>query len=432
MSEWTNMKAPNLGLLFYKQIYKEPELIRTLNIVGDELQFKVNDKKPEFKKFYDALYEKDMNDYNISSYLKPYYSFCLYTTYPGLLTGSGYPHDTKSVGDFKIGFFFDHTTGLPVIPGSSVKGTLRTLFEADVNEEGKNYTGEKSTTIIKSILFNIIETETTIDDITKKNIITITDTLKVEILLEAKNKIFGWEESAGNDIFFDASTGESISGEGAFIGEDYITPHYPDVLKNPKPLQFLKVLPNVKFKFEFKLSDEGFDKEVKLLLFKHIFLTVGIGAKTNVGYGQFSEKKQVANTKAIHEHQPNTFQRNHSSNYRERDKIQKQDLDELAEKNRIENKNEGLQQNRFIIDVPADAPSENTLKVGDLIKVVVLEDAGDEVKNIYLQLLVRESSYITIPKPEQFKEYKGGERLTLITTKIENGKVKGLKKEKIK
>src|SRR5690554_3416875 len=49
----------------------------------------------------------------------------LYTTYPGLLIGSGYQHESGGENEFKIGFFFDYTTGLPQIPGSSVKGVLR-------------------------------------------------------------------------------------------------------------------------------------------------------------------------------------------------------------------------------------------------------------------------------------------------------------------
>ena len=53
------------------------------------------------------------------------HSFELTTTYPGLVLGTGYSHETGTEGEFKLGFYFDWTTGLPVIPGSSVKGILR-------------------------------------------------------------------------------------------------------------------------------------------------------------------------------------------------------------------------------------------------------------------------------------------------------------------
>ncbi len=47
---------------------------------------------------------------------------------PGLLPGIGYPHEVGYPGEFKLGFGFDHVTGLPVLPGSSVKGVLRSVF----------------------------------------------------------------------------------------------------------------------------------------------------------------------------------------------------------------------------------------------------------------------------------------------------------------
>ena len=52
----------------------------------------------------------------------------LTTTYPGLLSGVGISHETGKLGEFKLGFSFDHTTGLPYLPGSTVKGNLRHVF----------------------------------------------------------------------------------------------------------------------------------------------------------------------------------------------------------------------------------------------------------------------------------------------------------------
>ena len=84
------------------------------------------------------------------------------------------------------------------------------------------------------------------------------------------------------------------------LGFDYITPH-PDPLKNPNPIQFLKILPNVELFFGFKLNETQIrksdgsqirvPKELKLDLFKEILITVGVGAKTNVGYGQLKIEK---------------------------------------------------------------------------------------------------------------------------------------------
>ena len=52
----------------------------------------------------------------------------LYTAYPGLISGTGYTHGIKADGEFKIGFAFDHVSGMPSLQGSSVKGKLRAAF----------------------------------------------------------------------------------------------------------------------------------------------------------------------------------------------------------------------------------------------------------------------------------------------------------------
>jgi hypothetical protein len=88
----------------------------------------------------------------------------------------------------------------------------------------------------------------------------------------------------------DAFPKESFKHEGRFLAGDYIT-HHEDPLKNPNPVMFLKVLPEVEFVFNFKLNDskliQALTANNKLNLFKQILLDLGIGAKTNVGYGQF-------------------------------------------------------------------------------------------------------------------------------------------------
>ena len=80
-----------------------------------------------------------------------------------------------------------------------------------------------------------------------------------------------------------------------FLGLDYITPH-ENPLKNPTPIQFLKLLPGVQILFQFewhKLIIKGKKLEVEKLeeLFKTILEDLGIGAKTNVGYGQLINVK---------------------------------------------------------------------------------------------------------------------------------------------
>jgi CRISPR-associated protein Cmr6 len=206
-------------------------------------------------------------------------SFDLKTTYPGLIIGSGYNHPSrgKTEEDFQNGFYFDHTTGMPVIPGSTVKGILKAVFPKSKEDEAIK--GEK----IKYINGELEEIISGIQ-LTKDN----------------------WEAifEKGN-IFYDAyisdipliSTTEGIKIKGIFA-EDYITPHHPGekmgMFKNPIPLRFLKIAPGVTFTFQFKLLDSCIDSNKlsandKLKLFNKIIMDFGIGAKRNVGYGNLVE-----------------------------------------------------------------------------------------------------------------------------------------------
>lgn len=196
-------------------------------------------------------------------------SFRLKTLYPGLVVGTGIFHSTGLEGEAKLGMQFDHTTGLPYIPGSSVKGVLRSVFpEENQNGQGKYYAYISG--IMKSK--NLDEKETA----------------------ELCSAIFGSKNKndiplSKRDIFLDASIKKANDG---LLGFDFITPH-KDALQNPVPIQFLKVMPGVVFQFSFRLNDTTLSSgkivtaSEKLVLFKTILLDIGIGAKTNVGYGHF-------------------------------------------------------------------------------------------------------------------------------------------------
>ena len=185
------------------------------------------------------------------------------TTYPGLIMGSGNAHALPGIeGQAILGFYFDYTTGLPVIPGPSIKGVLRSAF--------------KCQEYIKELL-----SELHLDD-------TI-DIGKLEL------EIFGQRNESGStiqgkDIFFDAT----ITSDGKILDDDYIAPHGSDPLKNPTPLRFIKVVPNVNFRFDFELQDGILNKSEKAKLFQNILENLGLGAKTNVGYGKFENFASVA------------------------------------------------------------------------------------------------------------------------------------------
>lgn len=214
------------------------------------------------------------------------------TIYPGLVCGIGYEHMIGFVGEFKLGFSFDHTTGLPYIPGSSVKGLLRSAFHHP------GYLTE----IIEDWLNGPNETVLEDNKLTKDSIHDINWRVLEKSIFEGMNSSGDpVKNKYDKDIFFDAfikTTNEK--NKGKFLADDYITSHQNKKDKSlspftePNPVRFIKVCSGVRFHFQFFLHDTfltedlKFTAEMKEKLFRQILLDFGIGAKTNVGYGQFT------------------------------------------------------------------------------------------------------------------------------------------------
>jgi len=271
----------NLGYAFYKEYFENLEFTR--NAVGDYLlSLKVNETKNLMSDFFNS---------NLSNYSSPAIdlvneSIKLVTIYPGMLIGSGYNHEIgKQENELKLGFFFDYTTGLPCIPGSSVMGVLRDACEKKEGEYILSILKELAEGERKSELKDEVKKVFEDDELSKKILGKIS--LFVKQVFEGKIDKENFIPFKERDIFFDAFPIDSKNEDGKFLANDYITPH-DNPLKNPVPIQFMKVLPQVTFQFNFRLSDNPFSKKIKLELFRQIFLDLGIGAKTNVGYGQFT------------------------------------------------------------------------------------------------------------------------------------------------
>lgn len=236
-------------------------------------------------------------------------SFPLRTTYPGLLLGAGYAHPAiekpdkeKNIeGDYHLGFFFDHTTGLPVIPGTSVKGVLKSVFPSEIkssfNDEKKKEVIEKNELKLKyvnSIInekkynFKVIEENWKKVFFERKQVFLDAYLTNVDDnITVVYPKDSGKKDKVGKPIMTD-----DPQIEAHLFAEDYITPHGNDIFKEPTPIRFLKVASEVTFTFQFLLkdysdSDGTITKEQIAELFKQIILDFGIGAKRNVGYGQF-------------------------------------------------------------------------------------------------------------------------------------------------
>ncbi|GAB2027158.1 type III-B CRISPR module RAMP protein Cmr6 [Lactovum odontotermitis] len=181
----------------------------------------------------EILLDMKFSDFELYLEIPGALSFKTKTVYPGLLIGIGNPHDAAKQDEaFKLGFNLDYVTGLPIIPGSTVKGVLKHNLE--------NYYGWDE---------------------------------------EELCVVFGSKNTKGTAVFLDAIPVQGGENDKIFA-DDYITPHGDNPLKNPTPLKMLKVRSGVTYEFRFLNIT---DKQKKL--FEEVITTLGIGAKTNVGYG---------------------------------------------------------------------------------------------------------------------------------------------------
>lgn len=253
------MESKNMNYVFNVEYFE--------NILGKDRR---NDA--EIKLRNQAICNFSFSDENspltVYKEIEGYESFSLYTLYPGLLMGIGNPHNLEEKGAIKCGFTFDYVTGLPYITGSTLKGMLRSCFPGDSKDKEKD---REYSMLIRGILGK--------------------DELDV---LTLKKNMF-----ENNDIFLGAYP-VIQKNDNQLIEMEFITPH-TQKYKNPNPINFIKVKPAVEFCFSFLLTDYAesgaviVSAEEKCNLCKELVILMGIGAKTNVGFGRFSEQKPAEN-----------------------------------------------------------------------------------------------------------------------------------------
>jgi CRISPR-associated protein Cmr6 len=333
------MNTPNIGWLYFKdylRINGNPTKLffERIKWEQEEKEKKNDAKSKNFDRFFNGFKDDDGDyhsgknqtilelEFNKSisdglSVVSPKEKLRFKTTYPGLTLGTGYTHEINETGEFKLGFFFDHTTGYPCIPGSTVKGCLRGMFPQKERKEVANK--DEKYNYLASV---IRELPTISDEKIRDNKLGLDfDPEKhnegKQFIDFLEHEIFDSEKPERNedgefvfqplcvyerDIFFDAYLGSThhpaiirstYQNQRPFIGDDYITPHInrkkPELspFTNPVPLMFLKILPEVTIQFQFDLKPGLLTTEQKEELFRRLLLDFGLGAKTNVGYGQF-------------------------------------------------------------------------------------------------------------------------------------------------
>lgn len=296
------MNNPNIGWLYYRDYYQKlkEELLAKGRDNLEDLELDLETKNERiFQQRLSADTSKliDVKSCNCS--------FTAKTRYPGLMVGTGTQHSIQNAEELKLGFAFDHTTGLPYIPASSVKGLVRSFFPSRLKQAASKYEPGSPKEVAlrkKAVMLEKLITQFLLPNAALADKLS-TDGLKaLELhIFEGINPQDGKPQSIYNrDIFFDAYPvgsfykGKAEREEGRFLGAGAITPHGRDPLKNPIPIRFLKILPEVVFKFQFQLHSVNINgvnitELHKYMLFQQIITRFGVGAKTNVGYGKMVE-----------------------------------------------------------------------------------------------------------------------------------------------
>ncbi|MCC5937997.1 MAG: type III-B CRISPR module RAMP protein Cmr6 [Lunatimonas sp.] len=264
----------NSGWCFYRGMYAALDKVKNLE----------HAEKENYQTLSESIVSQPLKHLREDVFFAAH-SFELSLTYPGLLIGSGYQHESGAEGESKIGFYFDYTTGLPEVPGSSVKGMLRSNFPGNKEGELEAAKIEWISTLINEILEKQGKSVNIEGDQLRR--------LEMEIFegVDYSKPDGNFLSSYRRDCFYGALLSPANRRSYPFLGTDYVTPH-PDWFKDPVPLMFLKVMPGIILLFNFRLFDSmvipEVTKEVKLELFKQLLMARGIGAKTNVGYGQLN------------------------------------------------------------------------------------------------------------------------------------------------
>ena len=157
----------------------------------------------------------------------------------------------------EVGLTLHHTFGVPMLPGTALKGLCRRAFQT-----------------------------------AKINTPSLTD--------EVEKVLFGYsdktDQSAGYITFWDAWYIPG-TGQGKPFHRDVITVHHPDYYQkkdtfptdfdDPTPVPFLVVPPKTEFLFALTAPNEQW-AAVATTLLQAALTQLGIGGKTNAGYGYFT------------------------------------------------------------------------------------------------------------------------------------------------
>ncbi len=264
------MKTKNVSYAYNTEYLESILLNKNAQDLNKELLRMINGSKEQMIAFGKGKIKK------ITSNDKCVFKAIYKTNYPGMIFGTGNPHETKndaekknSEGQLEVGFNFDFVTGFPVYPGSSLKGAIRSPIQhAEKEAEYQKYLSE------------------IISDAIHKDV--VIDKEKANTLLNV------FEEN--EDVFYDVYVTYVEDNVSKIMDIDYITPH-GDPLKDPTPISMLRLMPGVNITVCIKIKDDCdlgefvITPEQRFEIYNSIIQDFGLGAKTNVGYGKLTKKK---------------------------------------------------------------------------------------------------------------------------------------------
>ena len=270
-----NADSPaNLSLLF-NRLCKGVDEPDTDNKKNSCTQDTIDTLVKGYSKTSNTLYKKAFKDWRASRENdENSISFTMETTAP-LIVGKG----DQNIHEF--GITMQHPWGVPVIPGSAIKGVL-SMFAHENGDEN----WQKSSLLVPPVPsgdYSLI--------------------------------MFGGEDLKGNPHagsldFMDAwwiPEGGQDAARKPFI-EDITTVHnrqyyqekedaFPDGMENPLPVSFIVVRPGTKFFFSIRGAALWCELAKEMLI--DAGRKYGFGAKTRVGYGRFSYIKSIDEIKKM-------------------------------------------------------------------------------------------------------------------------------------
>ena len=262
---WYNKFIPVLSPTGSKNDYKpcnnKGEIENSFNFYKDKYNSNKNQVSTNLKQKHDEQKEYMIANSNCYDLIE-----ITAKTKTPLITGIGQYHPTE------VGITLDYNLGIPYIPASTIKGLLRFTTVIDYIQDNPQTNNEIEDTIIPEVAY-----------------------------------YFGGQKNSGNIIILDAYPNEVPD-----LDIDIMNPHYskyyqgdkpPADYLEPIPIKFLVVKKDTEFIFRILVYKNNRDSEIKNIkdILTKTLTEEGIGAKTAIGYGLFTDIKATDFSQEINE-----------------------------------------------------------------------------------------------------------------------------------